>query len=134
MTAKVIYNGDLRTTATHIKSGQTIITDAPVDNQGKGEAFSPTDLLSTSLASCLITVMGIMCQSHGINIDGAEVEVVKIMSANPRKVSQIDITIKMPNISYSAKDKKMLIHTAKTCPVSLSLHPDIDQNLKFIWQ
>jgi putative redox protein len=133
MTSKVIYQGGLRTISTHLKSGETIITDAPVDNHGKGEAFSPTDLMSTSLANCMITIMGIAADNHEINIDGTTAEVTKHMATDPRRVSQIDITIHMPDQEYSDKEKKILEKAGLTCPVSFSLHPDIVQNISFIW-
>lgn len=133
MTSKVIYTGDLRTEATHLKSGQKIITDAPVDNHGKGEAFSPTDLMSTSLAACMLTVMGIAANTHDINMDGAEAEVNKIMANEPRRVSGIEIKITMPAIHYTAKEKKILTNAAKTCPVGRSLHPDLKEVLEIIW-
>lgn len=133
MTSRVDYKGELRTEAIHLKSGEKIITDAPVDNHGKGEAFSPTDLLSTSLASCMLSIMGIAGNNHEINIEGAYAEVLKTMAADPRRVSRIDVKIFMPKINYSDKDKKILEHAALTCPVSKSLHPDIEQCIDFIW-
>src|ERR1700728_2897172 len=120
ITSKVIYSGALRTDAIHIKSGRKIITDAPTDNHGKGEAFSPTDLMSTSLATCMLTVMGIACEARNMNMDGAVAEVTKIMAANPRRVAEIHIAITMPPNGYTDEQKKMLEHTAHTCPVALS--------------
>src|SRR5271170_2472762 len=108
--SKVIFSGGLRTTAVHLKSGTEIITDAPPDNHGKGEAFSPTDLMSTSLATCMLTVMGIACESRNINIDGAVAEVTKIMAANPRRVAEIHITVTMPSKGYTDEQKKILEH------------------------
>jgi putative redox protein len=133
MTSQVIYLGDLRTESTHIKSGEKYFTDAPVDNHGKGEAFSPTDLMTTSLANCMITIMGIAANNHEINIDGARADVTKYMGLDPRRVSQIDITITMPNKTYSNKEKKIIEKAGLTCPVSYSLHPDLVQNIEFIW-
>lgn len=133
MTSKIIYNGDLRTECTHIRSGQTIITDAPVDNNGKGEAFSPTDLAATSLGSCMITIMGISARNHEIDIDGATLEVTKHMASDPRRISGIDIKVYMPDKSYSKKEKTILEKAGRTCPVAFSLHPDIVQNIEFIW-
>jgi putative redox protein len=133
MTAKVYYKGELRTEAIHIRSGEKIITDAPVDNHGKGEAFSPTDLLCTSLACCMISIMGIAGNTHSIEVRDITAEVVKTMASDPRRVSKIDITIYMPNISYSDKEKKILTNAALSCPVSKSLHPDIEQNLEIKW-
>lgn len=133
MTSKIIYNGDLRTECTHIRSGQTIITDAPVDNNGKGEAFSPTDLAATSLGSCMITIMGISARNHEIDIDGATLEVTKHMASDPRRISGIDIKVYMPDKPYSKKEKTILEKAGRTCPVAFSLHPDIVQNIEFIW-
>ncbi|MFM2393422.1 MAG: hypothetical protein RLZZ546_1404 [Bacteroidota bacterium] len=133
MTSRVDYKGELRTEAIHIKSGEQIITDAPIDNHGKGEAFSPTDLLSTSLASCMLSIMGIACRNHEISIDGAYAEVLKTMASDPRRVIKIDIKIYMPDLNYTDKEKKILQHAALTCPVSKSLHPDIEQCIDFIW-
>lgn len=132
-TSLVIYKGKLRTDATHIRSNNSIVTDAPVDNNGKGEAFSPTDLLATSLANCMLTVMGILAQQKGINIDNTRAEVTKIMADNPRRVSEIHITVHFPTLNYSDKEKAMLEHTAATCPVAKSLHPDIQQKVEFKW-
>ncbi|MBK9737317.1 MAG: OsmC family protein [Saprospiraceae bacterium] len=133
MTSKINYLGNLRTECTHVKSGQSIITDAPIDNNGRGEAFSPTDLTATSLGTCLITIMGIAAQNHEINIDGAKLEVLKHMGSEPRRITQIDIKIIMPKHNYSAREKKLLEKAGRTCPVAYSLHPDIKQNLDFVW-
>ena len=132
-TSSIIYTGELRTVATHLQSGIEIITDAPTDNQGKGEAFSPTDLLATSLGCCMLTIMGINARTNGMNIDGTKVEITKIMAANPRRVSEIGVLITLPNNSYSEKERKMLEIAALNCPVAKSLHPDIKQDVKFIW-
>lgn len=133
ITSKVIYTGGLRTSAVHLKSGNTIITDAPPDNHGKGEAFSPTDLMATSLANCMLTVMGIACQSRNINIDGTVAEVTKIMAANPRRVAEIHITLTFPPMGYTDEQKKLLELTARTCPVAESLHPKLIQNITFVF-
>lgn len=133
-TATIEYLGDLRTKARHNRSGQEIITDAPLDNHGKGEAFSPTDLASTSLASCMLTVMGIAARTHSIEMKGAVAELNKIMSDNPRRISKIEIDIYMPeNVKYSSKEKAILINAAKTCPVGRSLHPDLEEVLNIHW-
>jgi len=108
-----------------------LITDAPPDNQGKGEAFSPTDLLATSLGSCMLTIMGIAARTHNFNIDGTEVHITKIMASNPRRVSEVIIELFFPEIHYSEKVKKIIKNAAWTCPVSRSLHPDIKQNIIF---
>lgn len=133
MTSKVTYLGSLRTEAEHLKSGEKIITDAPTDNNGKGEAFSPTDLLATSLANCAVTIMGIAANNHEINIDGTLAEVTKHMGTDPRRVVQIDVKITMPSKGYSSKERKILEAAAHTCPVSKSLHPDLIQNISFVW-
>ena len=127
---KIKYTGDLRTKATHLSSGSTIITDAPLDNNGKGEKFSPTDLFATALGSCMLTIMGITAQTHGINIDDAEVTVKKIMEANPRRVSCIKIIINIYS-DISEKDRKLLIKAAHHCPVSKSINPDIEEDVTF---
>ena len=127
---KIVYNGSLRTKATHIQSRNTIITDAPTDNNGKGEAFSPTDLFASSLGSCMLTIMGITAQTHGLNIDGSTIHIDKIMGTNPRRVSSLNITIDV-NGELSKKDKKILIKAAEHCPVSKSIHPDIDEKITF---
>ena len=133
MTSKVHYNGNLRTTCTHLKSGQDIITDAPTDNNGKGEAFSPTDLVATALATCMITVMGIKARDNGWNIDGAEIDVTKIMESDPRRISEIHVDVRMPAVAFDAKVRKILEKTGRTCPVAMSLHPDIKQLSSFNW-
>lgn len=132
-TSKVIYNGQLRTTATHLRSGNDIITDAPVDNNGKGEAFSPTDLVATALSSCMITIMGIKADQMGINIEGTESTITKIMSSSPRRIAEIQVEVVMPAGDYSDKDKKVLEAAARTCPVGLSLHPETKQTITFVW-
>ena len=132
-TAKVIYQGNLRTHATHIKSGNTIITDAPTDNNGKGEAFSPTDLVATALASCMITIMGIKARDKGINIDGIESEITKIMASGPRRIDEIIVTLHMPKVEISSTDKNLLEKAALSCPVAHSIHPDIKQAITINW-
>jgi putative redox protein len=133
MISKVIYKGNLRTEATHLKSGNVIITDAPVDNHGNGEAFSPTDLASTALASCILTIMGITANTHGIDIEGASADVNKIMNSNPRRIKTIEVIIQMPKKEYSNKEKKMLEAAAHHCPVGMSLHPDTEEILIINW-
>lgn len=130
-TARIVYTGDLRTEAMHVQSGKTIITDAPIDNQGKGEAFSPTDLLATSLGSCMLTTMGIASKTHNMNIDGAKVKVTKVMAANPRRVAEVHVEFELPAKNYSDKEKTILENTALACPVAKSLHPDIVQKVIF---
>lgn len=130
-TSKIVYNGNLRTEATHIRSGKTIITDAPVDNNGKGEAFSPTDLLATSLGCCMLTIMGIAANNHNINMDGTQIEITKIMESNPRRVSEIIVEFTMKGGNFSDKEKKLLENAARTCPVAKSLSADLKQTVIF---
>ena len=127
-TSKVTYQGDLRTIAIHLQSNNEIITDAPVDNQGKGEAFSPTDLLATSLASCMLTIIGIKARDMEIDIAGTTAEVTKIMAAEPRRVSEIHVEITFSQ-ALDDKTQKILYNTALTCPVAKSIHPDIIQRV-----
>lgn len=133
MTSKVTYNGALRTSCVHIRSNNSIITDAPVDNNGKGEAFSPTDLVATALASCMLTIMGIKADSKGIVLDGTRAEIVKTMSAAPRKISAIKVDIHFSKFDCSDEDKKMLEKAALACPVAKSLHSDLAQEVTFHW-
>ncbi|WP_199118784.1 OsmC family protein [Pedobacter sp. ASV28] len=130
-TSKITYTGDLRTKSVHIKSGKEIVTDAPTDNQGRGEAFSPTDLLANSLGNCMLTIVGIAAKSHGFNIDGATAEITKIMAENPRRVSEIVVHLQFPSNDYSDKDRAIIERAARTCPVAYSLHPEIKQNITF---
>ena len=130
-TIRTIYLGDLRTEAEHVKSGEKIITDAPVDNQGKGEAFSPTDLMSASLGSCMMTLMGIAARTHEIPFENIGCKITKIIAANPRQVQEIVVEFDMGSTKYSDKEKSILSNAAKTCPVALSLHPDLLQTVSF---
>lgn len=130
-TAHVHYLGELRTECTHVRSGSVIVTDAPPDNQGRGEAFSPTDLLSTSLACCLITVMGIRARDKGYPLSGLSAEVHKHMVATPRRVMRIEVAIVMDGNGLSQAMREELEHVARTCPVALSLHPDLEQEIHF---
>lgn len=131
-TAEITYTKDLRTEAIHTASGVKIITDAPKDNHGKGEAFSPTDIMSASLASCMLTIIGILANSSGFSIDGTKASVRKVMAANPRRVSEIHVELTFPSsVSYTEKQRKMIENAARTCPVALSLHPDIKQEISF---
>ena len=124
------YDGGLRTSAVHHQSGSIISTDAPTDNQGKGENFSPTDLFVTALGSCMLTIMGITAQTHGFNIDDSGIDIKKIMGINPRRVSSIEIAINISG-AFSDKEKQLLIKAAKHCPVSKSIHPDIEEHVTF---
>ena len=132
MISKVIYEGELRTQATHLQSGKTIYTDAPVDNQGKGDAFSPTDLVATSLASCMLTIMGIVARRDGILLEGAVAEVEKIMVKDPRMIGEIKIKFIFKH-TIEEKDRVKLERAARTCPVSGSLHQDLKENIDFIY-
>lgn len=126
------YKGELRTSAQHLASGNTIITDAPLDNNGKGEAFSPTDLVSAALGSCMMTIMGIVANRSGIDIDGMYIEITKVMAAEPRRIAEVVLNFTMPaGKTYSDKEKAMLENAARTCPVALSLHPDVKQTISF---
>ncbi len=130
---ELTYTGELRCKAIHLKSRTEIITDAPTDNMGKGEAFSPTDLTATSLGSCMLTTMGIAAQVNKFNIDGAKAGVTKIMAANPRRIAEVVVELNFPSINYTDEQKKMLTTAALNCPVAKSLHPDLVQTVKFNW-
>ncbi|MFT5238015.1 MAG: putative redox protein [Flavobacteriaceae bacterium] len=131
-TAKVTYIGNLRTECEHLNSGATFITDAPTDNNGKGEAFSPTDTVATGLASCMMTMMGIKAATLDVLLEGTTAVVTKTMAANPRRISRIDVEIEVPT-NVSEKFQKILENTANTCPVLFSLHPDIEKVIVFHW-
>jgi putative redox protein len=132
-TAKTKYLGDLRTEILHVRSGSVIITDAPVDNKGKGENFSPTDLLASALGSCALTIMGIAGIEHNFSIDGTTCIITKIMTDSPRKIGEIKIEFEFPPNNYTDKQKKILDYCVKTCPVALTLNESVFQNvtLKF---
>lgn len=129
--AEVEYLGNLRTQAKHLKSGKTIITDAPVDNNGKGEAFSPTDLVSAALSSCMLTIMGIIAEREAIDLTGMQSEVVKIMTSNPRKIREIQITFFHPTLKITDVQKQKLKNAALTCPVALTLSESVKQSITF---
>lgn len=133
-TATVKYLGELRSEATHLQSGEKIITDAPTDNHGRGEAFSPTDLLSTSLACCMVSLMGIVANTHNIALGEINADVTKTMASDPRRVSRIEIEMRFSGATYSDKQKIILERAAMTCPVFLSLHPDIEKDIRFVWE
>lgn len=133
-TAKTIYKGDLRTEITHVRSGSVIITDAPVDNKGKGENFSPTDLVASALGSCIFTIMGIAVREHGFSIDGATCSITKIMTEKPRKIGEIRIEFDFTAREYTDKQKKILDYCVKTCPVALSLNESLFRNVKLIFK
>ncbi len=133
-TAKITYLGDLRTECTHLQSGNTLITDAPCDNQGKGEAFSPTDLLATSLGACILTIMGIKARDNNIDITGTEVEITKIMASEPpRRVAEVVVEFFFPGKPYTPEEKATVESVAGTSPVPLSLHPELKQTIRFNW-
>ncbi|WP_036383328.1 OsmC family protein [Muricauda sp. MAR_2010_75] len=132
MTSKVTYNGNLRTTCVHIRSGNEYITDAPIDNNGKGEAFSPTDTVATGLANCMLTTMGIKAGNLEVDLNGSTAEVTKHMAADPRRIAKIEVKLELPK-EVSEKHRKILENTARTCPVEYSLHPDIERVIDFHW-
>ncbi|SDM82756.1 OsmC family protein [Kriegella aquimaris] len=133
MTSRVTYTGNLRTRCEHLRSGNTFITDAPVDNNGLGEAFSPTDTVATGLASCMLTVMGIKAKGLNIDLTDSTAEVTKYMAEAPRRISKIEVKLSLPS-GISEKNQKILEHTANTCPVHQSLHPDIEKVISFKWE
>jgi uncharacterized OsmC-like protein len=133
MTSKVVYEGKLRTKMTHLYSGTEVLTDAPLDNQGLAQAFSPTDLVATALASCMISIMGIKARDMNVNIDGTEADVTKVMASDPRRIAQVKVVIRFPKGNYSDKEKTILENAARTCPVAKSLHTDIVQDVTFEW-
>ncbi len=134
MTAKVVYKGELRTEITHVKSGTVIETDAPTDNHGKGERFSPTDLVAAALGSCIVTTIDILSKKDGINIDGTVCEVVKVMVSDPRRIGGLQVHLTFPkDNTYTEEQKVKLAHIAAHCPVALTLHPDCIQALTFNW-
>jgi putative redox protein len=130
-TIKSTYLGNLRTQATHLQSGNTLITDAPVDNNGKGEAFSPTDLVCAALGACMVTIMGIVAEREGISLEGLSWEMTKVMQSNPRKIQEIIVDFKWDHPSEDSTVRQKLKNAAKTCPVALSLDPVIKQTVNF---
>ncbi|MGV3767573.1 MAG: OsmC family protein [Chitinophagaceae bacterium] len=134
MTSSVTYEGNLRTVATHLRSNTIIETDAPTDNNGKGERFSPTDLTATALASCMLTIMGMKAPALEVALEGTKVEVEKIMSADPRRISGINLTFHFPEtVVAGEKERTILERTAHTCPMIYSIHPDIKVQVTFNW-
>lgn len=133
MTATVTYESNLRTTCLHLQSGSVFETDAPADNKGKGERFSPTDLIATGLGACLITTMGIKAESMDIALDGAKVEVTKVMVSDPRRIGKIIVHATMPALNLDEKSKEILERVGRTCPVERSLHPDVELDIQFNW-
>ena len=135
MTSTIVYKGNLRTELTHLLSGTVIENDAPIDNKGKGEKFSPTDLLATSLGSCMITTMAIRAADMNLNFDGTTIEITKIMSSDaPRRIVEIIATLEFTDQFIATEEQKeQLIRIARSCPVEKSLHPDIKLNIEFVW-
>jgi uncharacterized OsmC-like protein len=134
MTAKVIYEGDLRCSCIHLQSGTVIETDAPTDNRGKGERFSPTDTLCVSLATCMITTMGIRAMDMGIDLEGTSIEVTKHMLADPRRVGKIELTLHLPGKEIDEKNRAILQKIGDNCPVVKSLHPDLILEVVYSWE
>ena len=133
MTSTVTYESNLRTTCLHLQSGSVFETDAPTDNKGKGERFSPTDLIATGLGACLITTMGIKAESMNIQLDGAKVEVTKIMFSDPRRIGKIIVHATLPALNLDEKTIEILERVGRTCPVERSLHPDVELDIQFKW-
>jgi uncharacterized OsmC-like protein len=134
MTSTVIYEGDLRTVATHLQSGTKIETDAPVDNQGKGERFSPTDLVATALGACMATTMGIKARDMQVDLRGMKLSILKIMKPDPRRIVGVNIVFEFPDgFLADEKQRAILERTANTCPVMYSLHPDLEVKVEFNW-
>jgi uncharacterized OsmC-like protein len=135
MTSTILYKGSLRTSATHLQSQSIIETDAPTDNHGKGERFSPTDLVATALGSCMLTIMGIKAADMNINLEGVSIAITKHMKSDPRRIGAVDVTFSFPDdLSVTDKEKTILQNAALTCPVAKSLHPEIIQNVEFNWK
>ncbi len=134
MTSQIIYKGDLRTEARHLQSGTVIETDAPTDNQGKGERFSPTEIVATAVGNCMMTIMGIKARDLNIDLAGTSIDITKIMAAEPRRISGIKVHFHFPEtLQVDDKQKTILERAALTCPVAHSLHPDIKQDVTFGW-
>ena len=134
MTSEIVYKGELRTEAKHLQSATIIETDAPTDNQGKGERFSPTDLLATSLGSCMLTIMGIKARDMEVELDGTQVSIKKIMKQDPRRVGGIEVDFDFPGtLQLDEKQRAILERAALTCPVAKSIHPDIELDVHFGW-
>lgn len=132
-TVKTTYKGDLRTEATHLQSGTTITTDAPIDNNGRGEAFSPTDLVAAALGSCAMTIMGIVANRENIDLKGTDFSVTKVMASEPRRISEILIEFNFPELNIDDRQRKLLESAALTCPVAKSLKDELVQSIKFNW-
>lgn len=133
MTAQILYKGDLRCECTHLQSGTVIETDAPTDNRGKGERFSPTDTLCVALGTCIITTMGIRAADMNIDLSGTKIDVTKHMLSDPRRIGKIEIILHIPSKGITAKDKQILELIGESCPVAKSLHPDLNVLTQYIW-
>jgi len=135
MTSQIIYEGNLRTVATHLQSESVIETDAPTDNQGKGERFSPTDLVATALGNCMLTIMGIKARDMNVNLEGTKVDITKIMVTEPRRIGEIKVVINFPDsLQADEKQRTIIERAAMTCPVFESLHPDLKKDVEFKWR
>ena len=135
MTSTVIYEGELHTVARHLQSGTEIETDAPTDNQGRGERFSPTDLVATALAACMATTMGIKSRDLQVELKGMKLSVLKIMKPDPRRIAGVNIVFEFPdNLQVDEKQRAILERTAHTCPVMQSIHPDMEVKIEFNWK
>jgi putative redox protein len=135
MTSTIIYEGELRTVATHLQSGSIIETDAPLDNQGKAERFSPSDLVATALGSCMMTIMGIKARDLAVDLRGMKISIQKTMKADPRRIGAIQLSFEFPdNLLLDDKQKTILERAAHTCPVIYSIHPDIEVKVEFNWK
>ena len=133
MTSKITYLGELRTSSIHLESGAEILSDAPKDNHGKGEAFSPTDTVANALGSCMMSIMGIKAKDLNLDLVGSTIEITKIMNAEPRRIGKIIVVLNM-SVAADGKNDVILERAAMTCPVFLSLHPDIDKEITFHWK
>ena len=133
MTASIIYQGDLRCSATHLQSGTVIETDAPTDNRGKGEKFSPTDTLCVSLGTCMITTMALKARDMGIELKDTKIEITKHMLKDPRRIGQIDVTLHLPRLNLNEEERSTLETSGNNCPVAKSLHPDLKMNIQYNW-
>ena len=133
MTSKITYLGDLRTSSIHIQSNVEILSDAPIDNNGKGEAFSPTDLIANALGSCMMTIMAIKSKDLNLDLTGSTLEITKIMNAEPRRIGKIIVNLKLA-VAVTEKEKTILERAAMSCPVFLSLHPEIEKEISFSWK
>jgi uncharacterized OsmC-like protein len=132
-TARVEYNGNLRTSCTHLKSGTQIQTDAPTDNNGKGEVFSPTDLMATAYASCMLTIIGIYCEQNNLSFEHGTADVTKVMENAPRRISEIVIRMDLTGNNWTTKESERILKAAEACPVAMSVHPEIKVTIEYIF-